>query len=126
MRVFGIVLCLATLCVSALPAFAGDPANGEKVFRKCKACHDVGEGARNKVGPVLNGVVGSEVASVADFKYSKAFLAKKDEGLVWTEVELNTYLKKPRDYIKGTKMSFPGLKTDEDRADVIAYLAQFN
>jgi cytochrome c len=103
----------------------GDPAKGEKVFKKCKACHQVGDGAKNRVGPVLNGIVGNEIASVEDFKYSKAFLAKKAEGLVWTDEVLDTYLTKPKKFIPGTKMSYAGLKKEGDRANVIAYLKTF-
>jgi len=109
------------------PAFAGEAevAAGEKVFKKCKSCHAVGEGAKNKVGPLLNGIVGNEIASVEDFKYSKAFLAKKEEGLVWTEEMLDVYLTKPKKFIPGTKMSYSGLKKETQRADIIAYLSTF-
>ncbi len=103
----------------------GDADAGEKVFNKCKACHQVGEDAKTRVGPVLNGVIGSEAASVGDFRYSDAFMEKKEEGLVWTVDHLSEYLEAPRDYIKGTKMTFAGLRKDEDIANVIAYLATF-
>ena len=118
-------LALTGMAGSALAE--GDAAAGEKVFKKCKACHQVGDGAKNRIGPVLNGIVGNEIASVEGFekKYSKAFLAKKDEGLVWTEEELDAFLTKPKKYLKGTKMSFAGLKKEEQRADVIAYLLTF-
>ena len=121
----------AAMTVLALTGFAGsalaegDAAAGEKVFKKCKACHAVGDGAKNKVGPMLNGIVGSEIASVEGFKYSKAFKAKKEEGLVWTAEVLDEYLTKPKAYIKGTKMSFAGLKKEKQREDVIAYLNSF-
>jgi cytochrome c len=85
----------------------------------------VGEDAKNRVGPVLNGVVGAEIASVEGFNYSDAFLARKDEGLVWDEANLHAYLEKPRDFIKKNKMSFAGLRKEEERANVIAYLATF-
>ncbi len=116
-------LALTGMAGSALAE--GDAAAGEKVFKKCKACHQVGDGAKSRVGPMLNGIVGNEIASVEGFKYSKAFLAKKDEGLVWTEAELDAFLTKPKNYIKGTKMSFAGLKKEDQRADVIAYLLTF-
>ena len=118
-------LALTGMAGSALAA--GDAAAGEKIFKKCKACHKVGDGAKNGVGPMLNGIVGNEIASVEGFekKYSKAFMAKKDEGLVWTEEVLDAYLTKPKKYIKGTKMTFPGLKKEADRANVIAYLLSF-
>ena len=123
-----IVAALAVLAVAGFAGSAlaeGDAAAGEKVFRKCKACHAVGDGAKNKVGPMLNGIVDVEIASVEDFKYSKAFLAKKAEGLVWTEEVLDTYLTKPKNFIPGSKMSYAGLKKEGDRANVIAYLKTF-
>ena len=117
---------MAVLAATAAPALAdGDPDEGEKVYRKCKACHMVGEDAKNRVGPRLNGVVGREIASVEDFSYSDAFVAKKEEGLTWTEENLSAYLEKPRDFIPGNKMTFPGLRNEEDRENVIAYLKQF-
>ncbi len=115
---------LTVLALGALtsPALAGgDAAKGEKVFRKCKACHSIEKG-KNKVGPSLYGVVGRTAGSAPGYKYSKAMLAKKDEGLVWTEENLDKFLTKPRKFVPGTKMSFPGLKKAEQRADVIAYL----
>jgi len=116
-------LALTGMAGSALAD--GDAAAGEKVFKKCKACHQVGDGAKSRVGPLLNGIIDNEIASIEGFKYSKAFLAKKAEGLVWTEAELDAYLTKPKKHTKGTKMSFPGLKKEDDRANVIAYLKTF-
>lgn len=103
----------------------GDAAEGEKVFRKCKACHAVGDGAENKVGPVLNGVVDRAFGAVEGFSYSDALMEAAAEGKAWTPEELDAFLQKPRSYLKGTKMSFAGLRKDEDRANVIAYLASF-
>ncbi|NIA69708.1 cytochrome c family protein [Pelagibius litoralis] len=122
------ILALAGLaaCLSSPALAEGDPAKGEKVFRKCKACHTVGEDAKNKVGPHLNGIIDAEIASVEGFKYSKAFLAKKTEGLVWSEAEIDAYLTKPKKHLPGTKMSFAGLRKEQDRADVIAYLKNFD
>ncbi len=116
-------LTLTGMAGSALAE--GDVTAGEKIFKKCKACHQLGEDAKNRVGPVLNGIVDNEIASVEDFKYSEAFLAKKVEGLVWTAEVLDIYLTKPKKFIPGTKMSFPGLKKEAQRADVIAYLLTF-
>lgn len=124
---------LLTVCLMALPTVsfadghvAGDAAKGEKVFRKCKACHAVGEGAENKVGPVLNGVVDRSFASAPDFGYSKVLLDMASAGKVWTPDELSAFLEKPRKYAKGTKMSFAGLRKEDDRLNVIAYLASFS
>lgn len=126
---YGIValaVALVPLVTAAVRADeAGDPAKGEKVFKKCAACHAVGPEAKNKVGPVLNGIVGRPAASVADFAYSDAMKAKAAEGLVWTEEEIGHLLENPKGYAPGTKMSFAGLRKEEERADVIAYLATF-
>jgi cytochrome c len=121
-----ILLSAAGAALAAGPAAAdGDAVKGEKVFKRCVVCHAVGEDAKNKVGPVLNGIIDQEIASVEGFKYSDAFLAKKQEGMVWTVEVLDEYLKKPAAYIKGTNMAFPGLPKEDDREDVIAYLKTF-
>ncbi len=100
----------------------GDADAGEKVFRKCQACHMVGEDAKNRVGPILTGVVGRPAASVEDFKYSDAMQEAGANGLVWTPDELDAYLENPREHVPGNKMTFAGLRKEEDRADVIAYI----
>ena len=105
---------------------APDPAlvaDGETVFRKCKACHEIGAGAKNKSGPELNNVIGRVMGSVEGFKYSKGFVAAHEEGRVWDEAALTAYLAKPRDFMKGTRMSFAGLKKDADLAAILAYLS---
>ena len=99
----------------------GDVSHGEKVFKKCSACHLVNKGGENKIGPALYGVIGRKVASKQDYKYSKA-MAAYDKN--WTFEEMNGYLKKPQSYIKGTKMAFAGLRKEKDRASVILYLNQ--
>ncbi|WP_341233581.1 c-type cytochrome [uncultured Sulfitobacter sp.] len=107
---------------------AVDPAliaAGEKVFRKCKACHQVGDGAKNRSGPILNGVVGAAAGHIDGFKYSKALKEKAEEGLVWNDETLAAFLAGPKKYIKKTKMGFAGLKKDADIEAVIAYLATF-
>ena len=106
--------------ISALLAL-GDISHGEKVFKKCAACHLVNKGGQNKIGPALYGVIGRKVASIEDYKYSKA-MAAYDKN--WTFEEMNGYLKKPQTYIKGTKMAFAGLRKEKDRASVILYLNQ--
>ncbi|RVT81818.1 cytochrome c family protein [Rhodobacteraceae bacterium CCMM004] len=120
------ITATATLALMALPVLAeGDAAKGERVFNKCKSCHAVGDKAKNKVGPILNGIVGAEAGQVEGFKYSDALLAMAADGLVWDEEALTAYLTKPKDFIDGTKMSFAGLRKDEDIANVIAYLATY-
>lgn len=100
-------------------------AAGEGVFRQCRACHKVGEGARNGTGPALNGVFGAPAAAVGDYRYSPAAQEAAAGGLVWTEVNLDAFLARPRDVIPGTRMAFAGLRKEEDRAAVIAYLSTF-
>lgn len=97
-------------------------ARGEAVFKKCKACHQVGADAKNRVGPTLNGVVGAQIGAVDGFKYSKAFRALSDENAVWDEAALDGFLAKPKAWAKGTKMSFAGLKSEDDRRAVVEYL----
>ena len=104
--------------IAALLAL-GDINHGEKVFKKCSACHLVNKGGDNKIGPALYGVLGRKVASIESYKYSKA-MASYDKK--WTFEEMNGYLKKPQRYIKGTNMAFAGLRKEKDRASVILYL----
>ena len=104
--------------ISALLAL-GDVSHGEKVFKKCSACHLVNKGGENKIGPALYGVLGRKVASKQDYKYSKAMAAY---GKNWSFDEMDGFLIKPKDWIKGTKMSFAGLKNAKDRAAVILYM----
>jgi cytochrome c len=121
-----ILTAAAALAIATGAAKAsGDAANGEKVFKKCAACHMIGDGAKNRVGPILTGIVGRAIASVDDFKYSDAFLTKKSEGFVWSNENLHDYLENPRKYIPKNKMSFAGLKKEDERDDVIAYLETF-
>jgi cytochrome c len=118
---FGIMSSVA-LAGSVNVASAQDAALGEKVFAKCKVCHQIGEGAKNAVGPVLNGVVGRKAGSYPDYSYSDA---NKNSGITWDEATLKEYLKNPRAKVPGTKMIFPGLPKDDDIDNVIAYLKQF-
>jgi len=104
----------------------GDAQKGEKVFKKCKACHMVGEKAKKRVGPPLNNIFDSKAGSQEGYKYSKAMIKAGEEGLTWTSETLDKYLTKPRDMVKGTKMSFSGLKKESDRANIIAYLKTFS
>ncbi len=116
------MLAVAALAVSAGSAAAQDAAAGEKVFNKCKVCHQIGENAKNMVGPALNGVVGRKAGVYPGYNYSDA---NKNSGLTWDEATLKVYLKNPRAKVPGTKMTFPGLSDDDDIANVIAYLKQF-
>ncbi|CUJ89279.1 Cytochrome c2 [Shimia thalassica] len=110
----------------AVAAIDADLAKkGEKVFKKCKACHQVGEKAKNKTGPVLNGIINRNIASVDGFKYSKPMKALGEEGKTWTPEEMAAFLTKPKKYLKGTKMSFAGLKKEKDIAAVTEYLKTF-
>ncbi len=102
---------------------AGDAEKGEKVFRKCKACHQVGEGAAARVGPPLNNILGAPLGTSEEFSYSDNVIVMRDDGITWTTENLDLYLIRPRDFIEGSRMTFPGLRKEEDRADVIAYLA---
>ena len=104
--------------ITALMAM-GDLAVGEKVFKKCAACHSIVKGGKNAIGPALYNVVGRKVGAIEDYKYSKA-LAAYDKN--WTFEELNGFLIKPAKWIKGTKMAYAGLRKEKDRASVIKYL----
>jgi cytochrome c len=99
-------------------------AAGEKAFKKCRACHKVGSGAKNGTGPHLNGLMGRTIGGLDDFKYSNVFQAAASEGKVWDEESLSAFLAKPKEYFKGTKMAFAGLKKADDIAAVIAYLEE--
>ena len=101
----------------------GDLAHGEKVFKKCSACHSIKSGGGNKIGPALYNVVGRKVAVLDDYKYSKA-LAEYNKN--WSFEELNGFLLKPKDWIKGTKMAYAGLRKEKDRASVILYLNKYS
>ena len=106
--------------ITALMAM-GDLTHGEKVFKKCAACHSIVKGGKNNIGPALYNVVGRKTGAVTDYKYSKALDSFDKE---WTFEELNGYLTKPAKWIKGTKMAFAGLRKEKDRASVIKYLNQ--
>ncbi len=124
---------VAAILSSNAAAMDGDAAKGEKVFKKCAACHTVGETAKNKVGPVLNDVFGRPAGTFADYKYGKSIIAAGEAGLVWNEEELFIYLQDPRKYLRAklddkkakSKMTFK-LKKEQDRLDVIAYLKTFS
>ena len=116
-------IAAAMLLAPAVAMAEGDPAKGKKVFNKCKACHYVDK-EKNKVGPHLKGVVGRKVAGVEGYKYSKAMKEFSEKVEVWDEETLKKYLKKPKDLVPKTKMTFAGLKKDEDIENVIHLMAE--
>ena len=115
-------LSFLILIGSSVIAAAQDPKAGKGVWNKCRACHQVGEGAKNMVGPVLNGVIGRKAGTVEGYNYSEA---NKNSGIVWDEETFRTYIKNPRATIPRTKMVFAGLKDEKDIDDLLAYLEQF-
>mgnify|MGYP003438993663 CR=1 FL=1 len=118
----GILIGMLLLAATIAPAKAeGDAGKGEQVFARCKACHDIDKGL-NRLGPTMKGVVGRPVASVAEFKYSEAMLAKGAEGAVWDDASLAVYLADPKGFVPKTKMIFPGIKKPEEVADLISFL----
>ena len=119
-------LLLAAVLASPAAAQEGNAEEGAEVFKKCRACHDVGPDAKNKVGPLLNDIIGRKAGTVPEFAYSDANKASGAGGLVWTEEVLFKYLENPLVFMKGTKMAFAGLKDPQDRKDVIAYLKKFS
>src|SRR4051812_3355936 len=106
---------------AALPP--GHPEDGQTVFKKCMACHQIGPTAKNSVGPALNGLIGRKAGTYPGYAYSDA---NKNSGVVWNEDALAPYLAAPKEFMPGTKMSFPGLVMPQDVADVIAYLKLFD
>lgn len=122
---YRMLLALAIGGLAAAPALAQDAdlvAAGKKVFRKCAACHQIGPDARNRVGPALNGVIGSTAGELHDYKFSKAMVEAGENGLVWTDETLDEYLADPKAVVPHNKMAFAGLKKQEDRQAVIAYI----
>jgi cytochrome c2 len=113
------------LCVPG-HAFAQDAKAGETVFKKCQICHAVGPDAKAKVGPVLNDVIGAKAGTREGFKYSPAMVEAGEKGLVWNDETIGKYLENPRDFIPKNKMAFVGVKKEDERANVIAYLKQFS
>jgi cytochrome c len=118
-------LALGLTAAGVAPALAaGDPAAGEQVFRRCQACHLV-TAEQNRVGPHLVGVFGRPAGAVEGFNYSPAMRQAGEDGLVWDEETIAAYLADPRGYIQGNRMAFAGLRQEQEIADVIAYMRQF-
>jgi cytochrome c2 len=122
-RTFTMALALIAVPMAALAD--GDAEKGEKVFRKCKACHVVDSDA-NRVGPSLQNIVGRTAGTVEGFKYSPAMKAAGEGGLTWTEENIDKYMADPKGFVEKNKMAFVGLKKEDERADVIAYLKTFS
>jgi cytochrome c len=119
----GVILAAVLAMTGAGGASAQDAAAGEKVFAVCKACHQIGETAKNAVGPVLNGIIGRPAGTYPGYSYSDA---NKNSGLTWDEATFRDYIKDPRAKIPGTKMIYPGLKDEQKTSDLLAYLKQFD
>jgi len=117
-----LVISAVALAAMVGSAQAQDAAAGEQVFKKCFPCHSVGEGAKNKVGPELNGLDGRHSGTAAGYSYSDA---NKNSGIVWDEATFKEYITNPKAKIPGTKMIFPGLPNESDRSNLWAYLKQF-
>lgn len=113
----------AALLALAAPADAQDLAEGQKSFNKCRACHTVGENAKNGVGPILNGLFGRKAGTVDGFKYSDA---NKNSGVVWDENNFATYIKDPKAFMPGNRMAFIGIKNDTEIANLTAFLKQYD
>jgi len=121
MRVFAVTAVAIVASMGA--AAAQDLAAGENSFKKCLPCHSVGEEAKNKVGPVLNGLEGRKSGSVEGYNYTDA---NKNSGIVWDDAQFKEYIQDPRAKIKGTKMVFAGIKSENEIASLWAYLKQFD
>lgn len=119
-------LTIAALMVLAIAGVAhaqqGDAVEGEAQFRKCMACHSVGEGAASRIGPVLNDVFGRRAGTYPGFSYSKVMVDAGKKGLIWSPETVSEWITAPRAFLPGTKMAFVGVKDDEERANIIAYL----
>ena len=120
MRLLTAVLALVFGCDTS---FAQDAASGEKVFAQCRACHQVGETAKNAVGPLLNGLFGRKAGTIEGYSYSPA---NKNSGITWDEATFREYIKDPKAKMPGTKMVYAGLKDEKRIEDLIAYLKQFD
>lgn len=127
MRNLGLALVLALTAVPAAAEDIGDAARGAEVFtRQCKVCHQIGEGAVNRVGPHLDGLFGRKAGSVPDFRYSKSMARMGADGLTWTLETLDAYIENPKALVSGTRMNFRGIAAAEDRAALMAFLRDWS
>ena len=118
-----LIIGAVVVVVSSAMALAQDVEAGQTSFKKCQVCHDVGEAAKNKIGPILNGLDGRKAGSVEGYSYSDA---NKNSGIAWSETSFKEYIKDPRAKIPDTKMVFPGIKNEKEAGDLWAYLKQFD
>lgn len=125
-RISIIAACMFGAAETSLAETFGSVENGEVLYQKCAGCHEVGEDARNKVGPQLNGIFGRTAGTVEGFRYSNAFQRAGSKGLEWHAEELDVFLENPKQLVPGTRMSFRGFKDPNERADVIAYLRRYS
>jgi cytochrome c len=121
--IFAAGVIVASASAAMTQAMAQDVAKGEISFHKCLPCHSIGDGAENKIGPVLNGLDGRHSGSVDGFEYSDA---NKNSGIVWNEAKFKEYIQDPRGVVPGTKMIFAGIKNPQEISDLWAYVSQFN
>ena len=119
---FHLLVAVVAALLGASPASAQDAAAGEKVFARCRACHQVGETAKNAVGPKLNGLFGRKAGSVEGFNYSTA---NKDSGVTWDEQSFTAYIEDPRKFMPGNRMAYPGVKNPDEIGSLVAFLKQF-
>jgi len=129
MRILAQIGAVLVLAIGS-PGYAADDlrdaARGEKLFRACKTCHRVGEGATNRVGPHLNGLFGRRAAGIDGFRYSESLRRAGNDGLVWHFAELDAYIDNPKVFASGTRMNYRGMKDAGDRADLLAYLRRYS
>ena len=118
-----LVLVLGAGIFAIVPGYAQDAASGEKIFVQCKACHQIGENAKNGVGPVLNGLFGRKAGMIEGYSYSAA---NKNSGITWDEATFREYIKDPKAKIPGTKMAFAGIKNEKEVNDLWAFLTQYD
>jgi len=117
------ILTAVLIAAVSVPAMAQDAQKGKTVFNVCLACHTIGPGAQNKIGPELNGLDGRKAGTVSNFDYSDA---NKSSGIVWNEETFEDYIKNPTAKVPGTKMIFPGIKNEQQEKDLWAYISQFD
>jgi cytochrome c len=124
MRLTVMIIATAGLFAAAPAAASGDPAAGQRVFNQCRACHTINEGGRNGVGPNIHGIVGQPAGAREGFRYSAKMRELAEGGLAWTEENLRTYLRNPRDLVPGGTMAFAGIRNEQQLNDLIAFLQQ--